>query len=61
MIEKGQTLVNLVTGERMTFLETAADTDGDAVVIELSADPGGAVAAAHVHPSQWETFRVVSG
>ena len=61
MVEKGQTLVNPVTGERMTFLETAADTDGDAVVIELSADPGGAVAAAHVHPSQWETFRVVSG
>jgi len=61
VIEKGQTLVNPITGERMTFIETAADTDGERVVIELSADPGGAVAAAHVHPSQWETFTVVSG
>jgi quercetin dioxygenase-like cupin family protein len=61
VIEKGQTLVNPVTGERMTFLETAAETGGDRVVIELHADPGGSVAAAHVHPSQWETFEVVSG
>jgi quercetin dioxygenase-like cupin family protein len=61
VIEKGQTLVNPVTGERMTFLETAAETGGDRVVIELHADPGGSVAAAHVHPSQWETFVVVSG
>jgi quercetin dioxygenase-like cupin family protein len=30
-------------------------------VIELRADPGSQVAAAHVHPSQWETFKVVSG
>ena len=61
MIVKKQTLANPVTGERMTFIETAADTDGERVVIELRADPGGAVAAAHLHPSQWETFTVVSG
>jgi quercetin dioxygenase-like cupin family protein len=61
VIERGQTLVNPVTGERMTFLETAAETGGDRVVIELRADPGGSVAAAHVHPSQWETFEVVAG
>jgi quercetin dioxygenase-like cupin family protein len=61
VIEKGQTLMNPVTGEQMTFLETATETDGERVVIELRADPGGAVAAAHVHPSQWETFSVVSG
>jgi quercetin dioxygenase-like cupin family protein len=60
VIEKGQTLVNPVTGERMTFVETAAE-NGERVVIELQADPGGSVAAAHVHPSQWETFKVVSG
>jgi hypothetical protein len=61
VIEKGQTLVNPVTGERMTFVETAAENGGERVVIELHADPGGSVAAAHVHPSQWETFSVVSG
>ncbi len=31
------------------------------MLVELRADPGGAVAAAHVHPSQWERFEVVSG
>jgi len=61
MIRKGQTLQNPVTGERMTFIETVADTDGEYVLIELSADPGAAVAAPHVHPSQVETFEVVSG
>ena len=61
MIDKGQTLVNPVTGERMTFVETAAENGGERVVIELHADPGGSVAAAHVHPSQWETFSIVSG
>ncbi len=61
MITKGQTLVNPVTGERMTFLETSAETDGAYVRIELRAEPQAFVAAAHVHPAQVETFEVVSG
>ena len=61
MISKGQTIENPVTGERMTFVETAASTGGEYTLIELRADPGGTVAAAHVHPSQTETFEVVSG
>ena len=61
MIQQGQTIENPVTGEQMTFIETSATTGGEYVLIELRADPGGAVAAAHVHPSQRETFRVISG
>ena len=61
MIQQGQTLVNPVTGEQMTFIETSASTGGEYVLIELRADPGGAVAAAHVHPGQWERFEVVCG
>ena len=61
MISKGQTLVNPVTGERMTFLQTSAETDGEFVRIELHAEPHAFVAAAHVHPAQVETFEVVSG
>jgi quercetin dioxygenase-like cupin family protein len=61
VIEKGQTLTNPVTGERMTFVETAAETGGEYVLIELRADPGGTVAAAHVHPGQVERFEVISG
>ena len=61
VISKGQTIENPVTGERMTFVETAGSTGGEYSLIELRADPGGTVAAAHVHPSQTETFEVVSG
>ena len=61
MISKGQTIENPVTGEKMTFIETAASTGGEYTLIELRCDPGGTVAAAHVHPSQTETFEVVSG
>ena len=61
MIQAGDTLYNPVTKERMTFLKTAADTNGEYVLIELSAAPGAVVAAAHVHPNQTETFEVIRG
>jgi quercetin dioxygenase-like cupin family protein len=61
MIRTGDTIHNLVTGERITFLATSADTDGEAVVIETVVQPDGFVAAAHVHPSQSERFAVKSG
>jgi len=61
MIRTGDTIHNPVTGERITFLATAADTDGEAVVIETVVRPHGFVAAAHVHPSQSERFAVKSG
>jgi mannose-6-phosphate isomerase-like protein (cupin superfamily) len=50
-----------VTGERVTFLRTARDTDGKSVLIEVSIKPGGAVAAADVHPHRTERFEVTSG
>jgi quercetin dioxygenase-like cupin family protein len=61
MIRTGDTIHNPVTGERITFLATSADTDGEAVVIETVVQPHGFVAAAHVHPSQSERFAVVDG
>jgi quercetin dioxygenase-like cupin family protein len=61
MVGAGQTLINPVTGERMRFIRTSADTGGDYVLIELRAEPDAFVAAAHVHPAQTETFEVVSG
>jgi mannose-6-phosphate isomerase-like protein (cupin superfamily) len=61
MIRTGDTIHNPVTGERITFLATSADTDGEAVVIETVVQPHGFVAAAHVHPSQSERFAVKSG
>jgi mannose-6-phosphate isomerase-like protein (cupin superfamily) len=61
MIRSGDTIENPVTGERITFHQTSADTNGEAVVIECAVQPDGFVAAAHVHPSQTERFAVVSG
>jgi quercetin dioxygenase-like cupin family protein len=61
MIRTGDSIHNPVTGERITFLATSADTDGEAVVIEVVVQPGGFVAAAHVHPAQTERFAVVDG
>jgi mannose-6-phosphate isomerase-like protein (cupin superfamily) len=61
MIRKGDTLENPVTGERVTFLETAAETNGERVLIDVTVQPDGFVAAAHVHPYQSERFEIVAG
>jgi quercetin dioxygenase-like cupin family protein len=61
MIRTGDTIQNPVTGERITFLATSRDTDGEAVVIETVVQPKGFVAAPHVHPFQSERFAVVEG
>jgi quercetin dioxygenase-like cupin family protein len=61
MIRTGDTIENPVTGERITFLSTSADTDGAAVVIETVVKPDGFVASAHVHPFQSERFVVSAG
>jgi quercetin dioxygenase-like cupin family protein len=61
MIHAGDTIENPVTGERIVFRQTSHETNGEAVVIEAFVQPGGAVAAAHVHPSQDERFEVLGG
>jgi quercetin dioxygenase-like cupin family protein len=61
MIRAGETIENPVTGERIVFRKTSRETGGEAVVIETYVQPGGFVAAAHVHPSQEERFEVLAG
>src|SRR5213595_53451 len=58
VIRAGDTLANEITGETITFLETAADTNGEYTLIEVTVAPGGGVPMAHVHPLQSETFEV---
>jgi quercetin dioxygenase-like cupin family protein len=57
----GDQIENPVTGERLVFHETATETGGDRVVFETIVQPGGFVAAAHVHPFQAERFEVLAG
>lgn len=61
MIRKGDVIENPVTGERLRFLETSAETNGEYVLVECTVQPHGFVAAAHVHPKQTERFEIESG
>ena len=46
MIHRGQSVTNHVTGETLVFRTTAAETNGESVVVETFVTPKGAVAAA---------------
>ncbi|HZU60264.1 MAG TPA: cupin domain-containing protein, partial [Solirubrobacteraceae bacterium] len=61
MAHTGQTIVNPVSGERITFLKTSADTGGEYLEIDVELTPDGAVPGMHVHPHQEERFEVISG
>ena len=59
MIQAGDVIENPVTGERLVFLKTSRETNGEAVVLETFVKPNGFVAAAHVHPHQEERFLIL--
>ena len=61
MIQAGDVIENPVTGERLVFLKTSRETNGEAVVLEAFVKPNGFVAAAHVHPNQEERFLILRG
>ena len=61
MAYAGQTIENPVSGERIAFRKTAADTDGEYLEIDLYLAADGKVPGAHVHPKQEERFEVLSG
>ncbi len=61
MAHAGQIIENPVSGERITFLRTSADTNGELLAIELELTPDGHVPGMHVHPRQTERFEVLEG
>ena len=61
MIDAPDTLYGPAGTERVRFLKTAAQTNGEYVLVELRAEPGGAVTASRSHPSQTETLEVIAG
>jgi mannose-6-phosphate isomerase-like protein (cupin superfamily) len=60
-IQPGDVLANPVTGERFTFIETAASSDGALLAFELDLRAGGGAPMPHVHPIQTERFHVLEG
>lgn len=61
MAYAGQTIENPLSGERITFRKTSADTDGEVLAFDLELSPDGNVPGMHVHPIQEERFEVVEG
>jgi len=61
MAYAGQMVENPVTGERIVFRQTSADTNGELVAIDLALPVGGHVPGVHIHPLQEERFEVTSG
>jgi len=61
MAQPGDIIEHPITGERVTFLRTTAETGGEYVQAELAVAPGGFVSLAHIHPRQEERFTVKSG
>jgi hypothetical protein len=61
VISPGDTLVNPVSGETLTFVETAAQTGGDYTVVECRVQPGRRRADGARPPAPAETFEVLEG
>jgi mannose-6-phosphate isomerase-like protein (cupin superfamily) len=57
----GETVENPRTGERVTFVRTAADTSGELLELELVWPRPGRRAGEHVHPEMEERYEVLSG
>jgi quercetin dioxygenase-like cupin family protein len=61
MIKKGDTMVNVRTGQKMTFLKTWADTKGTQLKIDCVSPATAEREKAHYHPYQENRFTVTQG
>jgi quercetin dioxygenase-like cupin family protein len=61
MAHTGDVIENPVTGQRLVFLVTSADSDGELFAAEGIFPPGGFAGVPHVHPHQDECFEVLAG
>jgi quercetin dioxygenase-like cupin family protein len=61
MASAGDTVENAATGERITFVRTAADTGGELLEMESVWSRPGHRARAHVHPEMEERWTVLAG
>jgi quercetin dioxygenase-like cupin family protein len=61
MARAGDVLEHPVTGERIVWRQVARDSGGRLLQGDLFVQPGGFVAAEHVHPNQEERFEVIAG
>ena len=61
MAQAGDMIENPVSGQRLIFLITSADSNGDLFAAEGIFPPGGFAGVPHIHPHQDEHFEVLAG
>jgi quercetin dioxygenase-like cupin family protein len=61
MADAGDVIENPVTGQRLIFEVTSADSGGEVFVAVGVFPPGGFAGVAHIHPDQDEHFEVLAG
>lgn len=61
MAYAGKEIGSSQLGLRMVFRETAADTNGEALSLDIFVTPDTKVFSKHMHPQQQETIEVVGG
>ncbi len=61
MARAGDEVVNPITGQRLVFVRTAAETNGELLEMESFYKPGGWPPVFHYHPVQRERFEVLAG
>ena len=61
MAKSGDVLEHPVTREKIIVRKTARDTNGELYQMDVYVQPGGFVAAEHIHPLQEERFEVIAG
>ena len=61
MAKAGDVFEHPVTREKLVIRKSARDTGGALMEGDIFMQPGGFVAAAHIHPQQEERFEVIAG
>ena len=61
MAKSGQIIENPIIGDRIVFRQTAQETDGELLELEIFAQPAAAGPPVHVHPNSTESFTVLKG
>jgi len=61
MARPGDVIENKLAGDRIVFLQTGRETDGELLELDCFIKPGGEGPPDHIHPHQEERFIVVAG
>lgn len=61
LAKSGNVLEHPITKERIVIRQSASDTKGELLQGDFYVQPGGFLAAEHIHPLQEERFEVISG